>query len=429
PDIRVRLREAATTARVGISQGDTIWAMAIGAGRPPATLRTPVTIALDDTGWLLTDTAGVIARFPRLNDLELAPQRDMLSGVTGEMGIGGVSSTDRVTRVTAGRLARDASTVNLTAKMTLDNVRFPGKFVLSPRSDVTARTFDLIEHAGIEEYLVGVVAAEMWPNWPRQAFGAQAVAARSYAIQQRNLSRLAGSKFDVESSVRDQAYKGAADNPNAALAVRDTEGVVLLWNGQVLRAYYSSTAGPNPASARDTWPIVRGFEYNLVGPLQAGEREAGLGRTSPFYRWQVTRTSAEMQQRLRAWGQINGGTLRTLAEIVSVRPAATNATGRPTRFVITDRNGTQHTLSAEQLRQASNTDAPGLAKIVRENRVNSSDMDAWTINGPSVTIAGRGFGHGVGMCQYSAKELADRGVKWPEIVGQFYPGAELKRVY
>jgi stage II sporulation protein D len=56
-------------------------------------------------------------------------------------------------------------------------------------------------------------------------------------------------------------------------------------------------------------------------------------------------------------------------------------------------------------------------------------MDAWSIGGETITIVGRGFGHGVGLCQYSAKQLADEGEKWPEIVAQFYPGAQLRRAY
>lgn len=421
PDIRVRLRDATTTVRVGLSHGDTLHVLALGAGKPSATMRPPVSVALDASGWTLTDAAGLTATYPRTSDLEIAPQADMLTGAP--------VGPDKPAAVTTGRLAREASTVNLTSKLTLDGVRFPGKFLIASRSDITARTFDVIEHTGIEEYLVGVVAAEMWPNWPRQAFGAQAVAARSYAIHQRNLTRSRGEKFDVESSVRDQAYKGSADNPNATLAVRDTQGVVLAWNGQVLRAYYSSTAGPNPASARDTWPVVRGFEYNLAGPLQAAEREPGLGRTSPYFRWSASRSKADLEQRLRTWGSQNGSTLRSLASILTVRNAGNNAVGRPTRFVVSDTNGVQHSITGEQLRQACNTDVPGLPKVVKEIRVNSSDMDPWQITGETVTITGRGFGHGVGMCQYSAKELADRSEKWPDIVTRFYPGAELKRAY
>jgi len=425
PDIRVRLRDGTTTATIGLTGGDALWVLGQDRARPAAAMRPPVAVALTESGWTVTDAAGLVARYPRLIDVLIAPEREMLA----EGAVGVASTNAPPLGAPTGNLARAASTANLASKLTLDRARFGGKFILSARSDISPRTFDLVEDVGIEEYLVGVVAAEMWPSWPRQAFGAQAVAARSYAIQQRQLARSQGERFDVESSVRDQAYKGASENPTAALAVRDTQGVVLTWNSQVLRAYYSSTAGPNPASARDTWPIVRGFEYNLAGPLQAGERSPGLGQASPYYRWQATRAKADLTARLREWGRQNGGTLKQLAQVTAVRPTQTNAVGRPTHFTITDSAGATHTISAEQLRQASNTEVPGLAKVTKEIRVNSSDMDAWSIGGETITIVGRGFGHGVGLCQYSAKQLADEGEKWPEIVVQFYPGAQLRRAY
>jgi stage II sporulation protein D len=422
PEMRVRIRDAATTTKVGVSPGETVWVMPVDGSRPPASLRSPVTVGLDASVWTLTDAAGLTARYPRGVEIELAPERELLN-----VGAKGGESTS------SGSLAKAATSSGLAPKITLDGGRFGGKLRLQTRGDLTGRTFDVIEQVGVEEYLKGVVAAEMFPNWPFQSYCCQAVCARSYALHQRANARSLGQKFDVESSVKDQAYKGAVDKGPAAEAVDATEGVILTWNGQVLRAYYSSTCGGRPGSARDTWPTTRGYEYNLAGPIQAvppgasGARDATLGSSSPYYRWQTARSRTEAVSRLRAWGAANGHPVKDLSGLTSVTLAGSNAAGRPTKFTVSG-GGHTYSLSAEQLRFAFNQEAKGAPAVTRETRVNSGDMDV-TIAGDVVNIKGRGFGHGVGMCQYSVKELADRGKQWREIVPMFYPGAELKKAY
>ena len=112
----------------------------------------------------------------------------------------------------------------------------------------------------------------------------------------------------------------------------------------------------------------------------------------------------------------------------SARVAATNDTGRPTRSLLTATTGENFSIAAEELRRALNQDVPGVANVTRENRVNSGDMDI-TFVGDVATIRGRGFGHGVGMCQWSAKEMAERGADFRTILTRFYPGARVDRAY
>ncbi|MBY0308097.1 MAG: SpoIID/LytB domain-containing protein [Phycisphaerales bacterium] len=427
PDMRVRLRDAATTVKLGVSMGEVVWVMPVDGTRPPAALRSPVTVSLDGSTWTLSDAAGVMARYPRAAEIEVAPEREMLSvGASG--GGGGVSVVGG-----AGPLARAATSSNLAPRVTVDGGKFGGKLRLQGRSDASARSFDVIEQVGVEDYLKGVVAAEMFPNWPLQSYCGQAVCARSYALHQRANARSLGQRFDVESTVKDQAYKGAVETGPAVEAVKATEGVVLTWNGQVLRAYYSSTSGGRPGSAKDIWPTGRGYEYNLAGPLQAvgptssGVRDGTLGSSSPYFRWQTARSRGEAVSRLREWGRVNGHPIKALGGLTGITLTESNAAGRPSKFTVTGA-GESFQLTAEQLRFALNQEVKGLPAVTRETRVNSGDLEA-SIVGDVVNIKGRGFGHGVGMCQYSAKELAERGKTWREIVPMFYPGAKMEKAY
>lgn len=414
PDMRIRLGNAISAVSIGTTGSESVW---VGgpAARSPARMRPPVAVRLTESRWELTDAAGLVGAFERTGELVLSPVDPSLDAAAAGPAGRGNGATGAAKMPPA------------TPALTLNGARYPGSLRLLPRSDASPRAFDVIEHLEMEEYLKGVVSAELPAQWPVGAFRAQAVAARSYAIHERARSRAAGKAFDVEASVMDQAYKGMSELPQAVQAVRETRGVVLTWLGQPLRAYYSSTAGGRAASARDTWPIGPGYEYNLSGPLQATQRDYA-GESSPYNRWTIIRARAELTQRLRAWGRANGHPVKNITALDSIKTGAVNEVGRPTRYLVLQPGGQSYTLPAEGLRQACNTDVEGLPAIRRESRVNSGDMEV-SVSGDTVTIKGRGFGHGVGMCQYSAKGLTEKGETWQKILMNFYPGAELKKAY
>ncbi len=398
----------------------------------------------------------------------------IVSTGTGAAGTGVGNQESGGVRATDG-LAFGVASATDGGDLRVNGAPFPGRFWLVARSDVSDRAFDVIEYVGLESYLPGVVAKEMYAGWPAAAYRVQAVCARTYALHERARA-LGGSGaggagrrswFDVESTERDQAYVGTTRNKAAADAVRDTRGLVLADGGVLLRAYYSSTCGGRTASAADTWPTGPGFEYNLAGPIQACAREVAC-QSAPMHRWSVRRERSELVQRLRAFGQRAQLQVRNLADLWAIEPLTVNATGRPSAFKIIEPGGRWYRLSGEQLRLALNQSvaraaadpiAPAAAAttvgygvagdsemvgpsapavpalppdIDRGTRVLSSDVE---VNGPrntpggAVTIHGRGFGHGVGMCQYCAKGFAERGEDWRVTLLRFYPGAAIVSAY
>lgn len=334
----------------------------------------------------------------------------------------------------------------------------PGRLRLSLRRDASgsAGSFDAVEFVALEDYLPGVVAKEMLSNWPGEAYRVQAVCARTYALHERSRALVAGEAFDVESSDQDQVYAGITTNLPAIEAVRATRGQVITFDGRVLRAYFSSTCGGRTASARDTWPSGPGFEFNLAPPLQARQRDFAC-QDSPLYRWSVTRDTRELSDRIRTFGSRSQLMVRQLGEVRAIEALGFNDDARPSQFRVVEPGGKWYQLSGEQLRLACNTSGLGIASaenlassasvmassagtpapgtrtvtlpaITRATRVNSSDFEA-SVRGRNVTITGRGFGHGVGMCQYCAKGFASRGESWQRMIPRFYPGAQVQKVY
>lgn len=294
-------------------------------------------------------------------------------------------------------------------------------------------TIDVIELLPIETYLAGVLPRELFPDWPLEAYRVQAICARTYALHERDRSLGIGEDYDVEASTQDQAYGPTLKHATAAKALEDTRGVVLTWEDRLLRAYYSSTCGGRPASARDVWRTDAGYEFNLAGPIQGRPREHAC-QPATYYTWNVERDAAALSAQIRRWAESQASSpngvhpARAIKVLRSVKVSARNLADRPSAYELLDDSGKSFTLSAEELRLACNTEVPGQTKVDGKTRVRSGDVDV-TVRGNTVKITGRGFGHGVGMCQWCTKVFADQGVDWRTMLGWFYPGAKLERAY
>lgn len=308
----------------------------------------------------------------------------------------------------------------------MGDAAFPGFMALHLRDD--GRGFDVIEHVPLESYLPGVLSKELYPGWSDTAYEAQAIAARSYAMHERERRLSIGSSFDVESTTQDQAYGGSDASEKARNAVRATRGQILTYQGALLRAYYSSTCGGHPGSARDTWPIGRGFEFNLAAPIQAVPRACPCD-FSPRYRWTTNRSTSELARRFRAFGADQGMAIRSIRSIQSIKPERMNAAQRPARYRIMDADGDSWRLSGEELRLALNHNgSSGLGRPDQQDMAWSGDVEI-EIESGRASLQGRGFGHGVGMCQFGAEGLARQGRTAHEILALYYPGADISTMY
>ncbi|HYE01684.1 MAG TPA: SpoIID/LytB domain-containing protein, partial [Phycisphaerales bacterium] len=389
------------------------------------TVKGPLVFTLDEFGWVVQRPSGKPLRFSRDRDVEVVGLGDDPVICNGTMYPGRF----RLTAATSGgnqagdiaRASEQARTIP--AAPALAGTGAPG--AAAPADP--ARVIDVIEHVPLEAYLPGVVAKELYEGWPAAAYQVQAVCARSYAIHERLRSMAAGRAFDVEATTRDQAYQGASAPPVARQAVESTRGLVMAYGDAVLRTYYSSTCGGRTASAKETWPITRGYEYNLAAPLQASARPSACQK-SPLFTWRTDRDRADLARRLAAYGQKMGFMIRQIKDVQNVSVLAVNAVGRPTEYKVVDSDGKWYRLKAEELRLACNTDYPGSAPITRANRVNSGDLEL-VLEGSSVLIMGRGFGHGVGMCQFCTRGWAEQGEGYEQMLPRFYHGARLVRAY
>lgn len=399
PDMRVRIAERAERVEIAGPRDAAVSVDMSGAG--PINLRTPLVVTASDASWVVRDGEGVVHQFPRVTHKPVdALAIDFPEGATGTM-------------------------------FSVDSKMLPGVVRLSGRRDVSPGVFDVLEHVPLESYLPGVIAKELYKDWSLETYKAQAIAARSYALQERGRRMALGVAFDVESSEADQAYGGRTDHAIAHRAVKETTGVVLTYQGRFLRAYYCSTVGGRAANARDTWPTGKGFEFNLDAPIQASPRD-DADSASPLYRWTVARDRKELLKRIKEYGRTANSAVRNMDSVAKIEVFERNEFGRPKSFKLYQDDGRWYKLNAEEIRLACNQSVKGLPTITKANRISSGDFEVRresTSTGDVLVFDGRGFGHGVGMSQYGAQGMALRGRQARDILMHYYPGATIERAY
>jgi stage II sporulation protein D len=161
--------------------------------------------------------------------------------------------------------------------------------------DRVGRRLRAINVVRLEQYLYGVVPAEVPDDWPDEVLKAQAVAARSYALA----TRKTGGDFDLFPDVRSQVYRGVDEEEESTnAAVDETAGEVLTYGGRLIIAYFHSTSGGRTASVRDVWPDSRPTPY-LIGV------DDPYDSLSPHHTWGPMVVPARRLQRvLKAPGRL-----------------------------------------------------------------------------------------------------------------------------
>ena len=255
-----------------------------------------------------------------------------------------------------------------------------------------------INELPLEDYVKGVVPSEMSAAWHPEALKVQAVATRTYALYK--MRQNARKDFDVVASIKDQVYlyrgRAAAAGP-AARAVDDTRDLVLAYRDEPILAVFSSTAAGLTEDAWNVWAVDMPYLKGVECPFDL---------SSPWYQWRTDVGLPMLEQRLRDEGF-------SVGIIASLAPATYTKAGRVTKVRILHSDGELYVKGDDLRRVLGYTVLP------------STQFD-FDVAGMQVQFAGRGNGHGVGLCQWGAKELAERGYSAETILRYYYPGADIR---
>jgi len=305
------------------------------------------------------------------------------------------SSLDRRVELGSAKLPRALRLQTDGAPIRVDGSPYPGDLLLLPREGGV----DLVVVTDLEAYLPGVLAKEMGAAFPAAALRAQAVAARTYALDvMRGRGRKEG--YDLRDDTSDQAYAGLVEASGGPLtrAVAATRGMVLTFRSAPFRAYYSSTCGGHTADK------VEVFGGPPFPPLSAVPCVWCRGE-SRYYRWTQELPLETVRTRLGLPG--------------SPRAVAVSKRGRGRRAL-------RIKLYAPE---AVEMDAAEVRRRLGYGVLRSTMLFETTVSGGLLVVKGGGWGHGVGMCQCGAKGMAKAGASAADILSHYYPGAELTRLY
>jgi stage II sporulation protein D len=290
-----------------------------------------------------------------------------------------------------GRAVGDQWRIGGSGVVAVNQVRYRGEIefrLISGRVQV-------INEVELEDYVTGILGREIYPDWHPETLKAQAVAARSYALQQRAES--GDQAFHVEAGTASQVYGGlTAETPAIRAAVEATRGEYLAYGRKPILAVYHSAAGGRTASSEEVWG--RALPY-LVSLEVEDEQD------SPDTYWRASISKTKLGRALDSLG-IRIGTPRELQVVDRSR------SGRALRLRIRGDKG-KHTLEARALRTA-----------LGESVIRSTLFEIRPARDAFVFV-GSGHGHGVGMSQWGAQSMAQRGSTYREIVQTFYPGTSM----
>ena len=318
-------------------------------------------------------------------------------------------TADRRVFKATGSSASDCIAI-ATDKAGLNKACYNGEFIVTANGN----KLNAINVIDIEDYLRGVVPYEIGKldESKFEALKAQAVAARTYAYKHFG-SRVAQG-FDVYADTRDQVYKGL--HSATALtdkAVRETEGVVMTYNGEFITAYYHSTCGGETEGVV-TWG--RPDHPYLKNKPDLRPDGTPWCRESNYTEWTREFTEDELRDLFQINAKEAKANVPSFSSIKSMHIQDTLKSGRIHTLVIETNNGS-FTAKADKIRWL----------FKRGGTILPSSFFRIHKNGNEWILKGKGFGHGVGLCQMGARARAQAGQSYIQILTHYYPGITLEK--
>jgi len=281
----------------------------------------------------------------------------------------------------------------------------------------------VVNRLSMDSYLRGVVPLEIGNRTAAEfaAVQTQAVAARTYAYKHLTSSR----EFDMYATVQDQVYGGVdAEKPQSDSAITTTADVVVLYNGQPISTPYHSTCGGSTAAVTEVWynqpdePYLRPVSDRIPGT------DHFYCDPSPRFAWTQSFDADGLRSVMEKYLAVYTNAPKSgLGKITDIREDGRTPSGRMRALVVTTESGS-YTLRGNDIRFVLRDPKGAILNSTyfsfQESKANGE------VSG--LNIDGRGYGHGIGMCQWGAIGRARAGQNFRTILETYYPGTTIGRI-
>lgn len=300
----------------------------------------------------------------------------------------------------------DGKNINLNGKnFNLNNFPQNGAFLISSDSPiyvdkikrnyggaisfrVNNKKLDIVNRVDMDEYLKGVLPKEMSPSFPMESLKAQALCSRSFAIN--NYNKFIKNGYNLDDTTRSQVYYGKdVEEKTTNKAVEETIGQVIKYDGKVAETIFCASSGGYTVASSEAWG------GNSVPYL--------ISKEDPYsvHPWKYELKNSDLKK-------------LNLSDVFSVSLDYNNS-NRVNNLTFSTSKGDVK-IKATDFRQ----------KI--GNKIIKSTLFDVNVIGNKVFVSGKGYGHGVGMSQYGAVEMAKKGSNYKDIIEFYFPGTNIEKI-
>ena len=292
------------------------------------------------------------------------------------------------------------------------NRRYAGEL----RVSLNDKKLNIINYLKLEKYLKSVVGSEMPKEFPLAALQSQAIAARTYALKLLDKNKL----FDLHSTQASQVYLGLeSETAKINRAVRSTESLVLFYKDQLIDAVFHSSSGGRTESSGQVWKYQLPYLKSVID----------YDHNSSKYRWKNKFTSAELEKIFPDLGGVNS--IHIIERSNTDRVLKIRLYGKNRNKIISGRNFRKKLQLLSTKFEFDFKFKPSYLdnKLNYDNKI-FNDFTPQTL--PPIPeeyfllVRGFGSGHGVGMSQWGAKAMAERGSSFRKILKHYYTGVQIK---
>jgi SpoIID/LytB domain len=311
----------------------------------------------------------------------------------------------------------------LLSKNELNIIQYDGSWYRGSMFLVAAQrgSFIVVNYVNVEDYLRGVVPLEIGHCKPDEveAVKAQAVAARTYTY--KKVLEKQGMDFDLLPTISDQAYGGVgAENSVCNEAINNTVDQVIVCRDSLIYAYYHSTCGGKTANIEDVWENKQPLSY-LRSIDDADEKGTAFCAISGSFLWEESWSFPHLSTIVNRYSRETFPQRPAAGSIIAITIDSRFACGRTHECTIKTSAGS-YRYGGDKIRFILRRDQNGFP-VLRSALI----TDVSKTSG-SMVFKGRGYGHGVGMCQFGAIGRARAGQSYEQILKTYYTGVELKKI-